>query len=152
MNTKHYLFLILLFFVFKLTLAQITYQKNSNGKKYVTMITSRFVDLDIETFADVKCSDFEASFANSQVKVIKDSIKINQIINLLRFLKTAGKDYYQNVDTRVKVELKYNNDSVETICMDRFIVDRNNHILLNSDSLKYLLTDKIRITRLLIRN
>jgi hypothetical protein len=104
------------------------------------LITSKFVDLDIETIADVKCSDFEKSFSNFQTKVIKDSIKINQILTLLRVAKTAGKDYYPHVDTRIKLELKYNNDSIETICMDRFIFNRNNQLLMNTDSLKYLLT------------
>jgi len=49
---------------------------------------------------------------------------------------------YRNnhVDTRMKLEIKYNNDSIETICMDRFIINRNNQLLVNTDSLKYLLT------------
>ncbi len=104
------------------------------------MVTSRFVDLDIETFADVKCADFEKYFSDFQTKVIRDSIIITQIITYLNDGKTAGKEYYQNVDTRIKLELKYNNDSVEIICMDRFIFQRNNQLLINTDSLKYLLT------------
>jgi len=115
-------------------------QKSTNHEKYVTMITSRFVDLDSETFADVKCTDFEEYFSNFQTKVIKDSITINQIITYLNDANTAGKDYYQNVDARIKLELKYNNDSIETICMGRFIFKRNNQLFINSDSLKYLLT------------
>lgn len=115
-------------------------QKNANHEKYVTMITSRFVDLDIETFADMKCADFEEYFPYFQTKVIKDPIMITQIITYLNDAKTAGKDYYQNVDTRIKLELKYNNDSLEIICMDRFIFKRNNKLLINTDSLKHLLT------------
>jgi len=115
-------------------------QKHVNHEKHVTMITSKFVDLDIETIAGVKCADFEKSFSKIQTMVIKDSIKVNQIINLLLVAKTAGKDYYPHVDTRIKIELKYNNDSIENICMDRFIVNRNNQLLVNTDSLIHLLT------------
>jgi len=103
-------------------------------------MTVKFVDMDIETAMDVRCEDFEKSFTDIQTKVVNDSMKINKIFNTLKHLKIAGNKYYQHVDTRMKIEIKFNNDSIETICMDRFIVNRNNQILINTDSLKYLLT------------
>lgn len=116
--------------------------KKAKHEKHVSMITVKFVDFDIETPIDIKCADFEKYFSNIQIKVIEDSMKINQIINTLLVLKTAGNDYYPHVDTRVKLEIKYSNDSIETICMDRFILSRNNRVFINSDSLKILLTEK----------
>jgi len=114
--------------------------KTHNHEKYATMMTIKFVDLNIETIMDIKCEDFEKSFPHIQTKVINDSIKINQILNTLKHLKIAGSEYYQHVDTRMKLKIKYNNDSIETICMDKFIVNWNNQLLLNTNSLKYLLT------------
>ena len=114
--------------------------KKPNHDKYATLMTIKFVDIDIETPIDIKCDNFENSFPDFQTKVVNDSMKINQIINILKHLKIAGNEYYQHVDARIKLELKYNNDSIETICIDRFIVIRNNQLLINTDSLKYFLT------------
>ena len=108
--------------------------------KYATLMTIEFVDLNIETPMDIKCEDFEKYFPNIQTKVVNDSIKLNQILNTLNHLKIAGNEYYKHVDTRIKIEIKYNNDSIETIYMDKFIVNRTNQLLTNTDSLKYLLT------------
>lgn len=125
----------------KFRLAIDEFKNNNQGKdKYATTMTVKFVDMDIETVMDVRCEDFEKSFDVIQNKVVKDSMKINQIFNTLKHLKTAGNEYYQHVDTRMKIEIKFNNDSIETICMDRFVVARNNQLFLNTDSLKYLLT------------
>lgn len=104
-------------------------------------MTIKFVDMDIETPMDVRCNDFEKYFPDIQTKVLNDSIKILQIINTLNHLIIAGNDYYQHFDTRMKLEIKYNNDSIETICMDRFILNRNNKLFINSDTLKILLTN-----------
>jgi len=114
--------------------------KKSNNDKYATMMTIKFVDMDIETPMDIRSDNFEKYFPEIQTKVVNDSMKINQIFNTLKYLKIAGKEYYQHVDKRMKLEIKYNNDSIETICMDRFIINRNNQLLVNTDSLKYLLT------------
>jgi len=54
--------------------------------------------MDIETAMDVRCEDFEKSFTDIQTKVVNDSMKINQIFNTLKYLKIAGKEYYQHVD------------------------------------------------------
>ena len=114
--------------------------KKPNHNKYATLMTIKFVDLNIETIMDIKCEDFEKSFPDIQTKVVNDSIKLNQILNTLKHLKIAGNEYYKHVDTRIKLEIKYNNDSIETICMDRFIVNSMNQLFTNTDSLKYLLT------------
>jgi len=104
------------------------------------MITLKFVDLEIETPLDIQCDYFETSFPDFKTQVINETNKINQILCLLNDAKTAGKDYYQHVDTRIKIELKYTNDSIESICMDNFIFSRNDHLLIVTDSLKTLLT------------
>jgi hypothetical protein len=114
--------------------------KKPDHDKYATMMTIKFVDMDIETVMDVRCEYFEKSFYDIQNKVVNDSMKINQIFNTLKQLKIAGDEYYQHVDTRMKLEIKFNNDSIETICMDRFVVYRNNQLFINTDSLKNLLT------------
>jgi hypothetical protein len=116
--------------------------EKSIKENHIVKITVKYVDFDIETPIDIKCRDFEKSFLELQKVDIKDSIRIQRILSLLSNLKIAGEEYYQHVDTRLKLELKYNNDSIETICMDRFVINRNNQMLKNSDSLIYLLTDK----------
>ena len=113
--------------------------KKLDHDKCATMVTVKYVDWDIETPLDIKCDDFETAFPETQIKITRDPIQINHILNTLKHLKVAGKDYYQHVDTRMKLEIKYCNDSIETICMDRFIINRNNKLLINSNSLKSLL-------------
>src|SRR5665647_843973 len=76
--------------------------KKPNHDKYATMMTIKFVDMDIETAMDVSCEDFEKSFPDIQTKVVNDSMKINKIFNTLKHLKIAGNEYYQHVDTRMK--------------------------------------------------
>lgn len=106
--------------------------KKTNNDNYATTMTIKFVDMNIETPMNIRCDDFEKYFPEIQTKVVNDSVKINQIFNTLKYLKIAGKEYYQHVDTRMKLEIKYNNDSIETICMDRFIVNRNNQLFINT--------------------
>ena len=114
--------------------------KRPNLDKYATMMTIKFVDIDIETPIDIKCDYFEKSFPDIQTKIVTDTMKINQILNTLDHLRIAGNDYYQHVDTRMKIKIKYNNDSIETICIDRFVINRNNQLYINTDTLKLLLT------------
>jgi len=132
--------IILILLVFTSTYC-VNHEK-STSDNHVIKITLKYIDFDIETPIDIKCNDFERSFPQFQRAVIEDTFRINQILNSLSILKIAGKEYYQHVDTRMKLELKYSNDSIETICMDKYIIDRNNQVLQNSDSLIYLLTRK----------
>jgi hypothetical protein len=132
--------IILILIVFTFTYC-VNHEKSITDN-HVVKITLEYIDFDIETPFDIKCKDFEKSFPQFQTEVIEDTFRINQILKSLSILKIAGKEYYQHVDTRMKLELKYSNDSVETICMDRFIVNRNNQVLQNSDSFIYFLTGK----------
>ena len=113
------------------------------SQKYVKQITSKYVDFDIETIIDIDCEQFEKQFVDEiKTNVITESNKINEILTQLNDLKPAGKDYYQHVDTRMTVELKYNSDSIETICMSNFLVERNEKLFIRTDSLTLLLIKK----------
>ena len=115
------------------------YQKEPS-KKYVKQITSKYVDFDIETIVDVDCEIFEKQFIDRiSTNVIIEPKRITEVLAQLKDLKPAGKEYYQHVDTRMKVELKYNSDSIETICISNFLVERNEKLFIRTDSLTRLL-------------
>lgn len=116
--------------------------KKSN-KIYVKQIICKYVDFSIETVIDINCDDFERQFSDKmETVVINDSNQINKILSLINSLKIAGKEYYQHVDTRMKAQMKYNNDSSESICVGNFIVNRDNNIYIRTDSLTQLLMNK----------
>ena len=120
-------------------------QSNSviSKKIYVKQIISNYVDFNIETIIDVNCEEFESQFSDMlETVIIKDSTQISRILILLKNVKIAGNEYYQHVDTRMKVQLKYNNDSIETICLSNFLIERNGKLFIRKDTLTRLLIKK----------
>jgi hypothetical protein len=136
MRRKIYIFIILL-----ATSCQTG--TNKTNQLFVQQIVSEYIDFGIETIIDVRCEEFNSQFANeTETKVIDDPNKNREILKHLNNLKPAGKEYYQNVDTRMKLKLTYNTDSVETICIDNFIVQRNDKLYVRTDSLTDLLISR----------
>ncbi len=112
------------------------FKKSTVNGIYVKSISVNYVDLYITTVIAVDCDDFDRYFSEEkQSKIIVDSTQINKIVVYINSAKIVGKYSYQDVDTRIKFELKFNNDSIETICMGKFDFKRGNMLYNNNDSL-----------------
>ena len=133
MNKKIYVLFILL-------VTSCQYSTTKSNQIFVKQIISEYVDFSIETIIDIRCEEFKNQFSKEiETKSIDDPNKIREILILLKNLKPAGKEYYQYVDTRMRLKLIYNTDSVETICLSNFIVQRRDKLYVRTDSLTNLL-------------
>lgn len=112
-------------------------------KKSIIQVSIHYVHVDVETPISIKCSNFEAYFKDFKILEIKNKGQIDQIVSMLNSLKLEGTDYKNETDTRIKLCIKFTNDSTETICIDRFHVLRSNKLLVVSDSLKRFLSSKL---------
>ncbi len=89
------------------------------------------VNLNIDTSIAVQCKDFELTF-NKEIKVnsTEDKSTLNELETLLQ--KTTKSNKSKSIDVRRKIIVFYKNNSIDTLCIDRFNIMINNQ-LINED-------------------
>ncbi len=103
-----------------------------------------FVDSEIETPFSIKCDEFEKFFGAEIDSIsIQDTKLIENFSKELNKLIIADKARYALPDTRIKLKLNYNNHTMLSICIDRFVVSKNEELFLYSDALKKLINNEI---------
>ncbi|WP_321438344.1 hypothetical protein [uncultured Bacteroides sp.] len=137
MNKKsiktRYLFLLLSFIFPIICLSQ----KNENCK--IEKIIVKHVGFyNHYTTVDVPCHDFEKAFnhcTDFKVHEIKDSLAIKNFLKLLCNLELRDSTIYPNIDTRAKIELCSQKDTL-VVCLNQFLTIK--------DGVKYKTSEALR--------
>lgn len=130
---------ILLFFVL-LLFTLISFRCISEEIKRIDII---FVDPEIETPFRIKCEEFEKFFTNNLDSVsIQDDALIQQFLKELEKLSKADLAKYSLPDTRIKIKFIYEDKIIE-LCIDRFVITKQNDTYILSESLKAIINKNI---------
>jgi hypothetical protein len=106
---------------------------NSQDIKRIDVV---FVNPEIETPFRIKCEEFEKFFAKELDSVsIHYDAPIQQFLSELAKLSKADLAKYSLPDTRIKIKLIYE-DKTNELCMDRFVISKQNDLYILSESLK----------------
>lgn len=109
----------------------------------ITKINIEFVNVDIETPFRIKCDNFNVYFQNEIDSVlINDNELILEFANEIKKLNKADLSKYSLPDTRVKIKLVYT-DKISYLCIDRFVVEKDDGVYVLSESLRGLLKKNI---------
>lgn len=94
-------------------------------KNEITKVEVNFVEMDITTFARVKCSEFDNEFSN--VKVIRTINNPEEVQRFYRLLKHTLhiKKKIKNIDVRAKGSFYHKNGTVEIVCFGRHGLEIN---------------------------
>lgn len=102
-----------------------------------------FVDPEIETPFRIQCNKFEEFFKDDIDSIsIKDDSLIKQFASELDRLEKADSTKFSLPDTRMKIKIIYQKESQE-LCIDRFVVSKNDDLFIYSESLKLLINKAI---------
>ncbi len=135
MKQNNLLFVILLFPLFYLNCS------SQNIKR----IDIKFVEIGIETPYGIKCENFNGFFQNEIDSVsINDNKKIMEFIGEIEKLNKADLAKYSMPDTRIKISIIYE-DSVNELCLDRFVLSNQRDVFVLSENFKTLLNKYIVI-------
>lgn len=108
----------------------------SCSSQKIKRIDILFVDQEIETPFRIKCEEFEKFFIDDLDSVsIHDDAQMQQFLNELAKLSMADLTKYSLLDTRIKIKLIYE-DKINELCIDRFVITKQNDIYILSESLK----------------
>ena len=122
--------------VLLLLLNLISFGCNSQDIKRIDFI---FVDTEIETPFRIKCEEFEKFFKDDLDSVsIHDDGLIQKFSNELGKLRKADLTKYSLPDTRIKINLIYE-DKILELCIDRFVITKQNETYILSESLKAII-------------
>jgi hypothetical protein len=109
----------------------------------ITKINIEFVNVDIETPFRIKCDNFNVYFQNEIDSVlINDNELILEFANEIKKLNKADLSKYSLPDTRIKIKLVYT-DKISYLCIDRFVVEKDDGVYVLSESLRGLLKKNI---------
>lgn len=97
------------------------------------------VNFNIDTAVEVECNDFESTFSKKiKMDSIKDKSTLNKFEALLKNTKKSDENTSLNV--RKKIVVFYKNNSVDTLCIDRFNIMINNQLIdKDSNFLDYII-------------
>jgi hypothetical protein len=103
-------------------------------ERNINNIVVHSVNLNIDTSIDVECKDFELTF-NKEIKVY--SIKAKSTLSELEILlqKTTKSNESKSLNVRRKIIVFYKNNSIDTLCVDRFNIVINNQMINKNDDL-----------------
>lgn len=105
----------------------------------IKRIDIKFVEIEIETPYQIRCENFD-DFFQSEI----DSISINDDKIITEFKEEIGKlnkadlAKYSMPDTRIKISIIYQ-DSINELCLDRFILSNQIDVFVLSENFKILL-------------
>lgn len=109
----------------------------------ITKINIEFVNVDIETPFRIKCDNFNVYFQNEIDSVlINDNELILEFANEIKKLNKTDLSKYSLPDTRIKIKLVYT-DKISYLCIDRFVVEKDDGVYVLSESLRGLLKKNI---------
>lgn len=105
----------------------------------IKRIDIKFVEIGIETPYGIKCENFNDFFQNEIDSVsINDDKKITEFIGEIEKLNKADLAKYSMPDTRIKISIIYQ-DSVNELCLDRFVLSNQRDVFVLSENFKTLL-------------
>ena len=88
----------------------------------IKKINIQFVDVSIETPFQIKCENFEGFFQDEIDSIsIENSERITEFSKIVKGLQLADLSKYLLPDTRIKIEVFYNNKK-SYMCIDRFVI------------------------------
>lgn len=111
----------------------------SCSSQEIKRIDIKYVDIEIETPFQIKCDNFDSFFQNEIDSVsLNDNKSISEFINALEKLNKADLSKYSMPDTRIKIKIVCY-DKISELCIDRFVISKQDSIFILSESFKSLL-------------
>lgn len=111
---------------------------NKNHDNSADKIVVKKVDFSIFTFVSVNCDDFENQFQDEySVSTLSNDKDMDNFLEIFKDstpLDSSFNNYL--VDTRVKVEIHYNNGNIKNICMGNPAYMMDGIVYENSDKIR----------------
>lgn len=119
---------------------------NNKRADSIKKIVIKYIDFEIETPFKTDCKDFISAFKNMiQTISISDKEKINELVSVINKLPHAT-NKMPKPDTRIKIELIYENGEIQDYCIGQFSVTHNGELYIPTDDLGNLLVKMGLIT------
>ena len=107
---------------------------NCNSQE-IKRLNIKYVDINIETPFSIKCDSFEEFFQDEIDSIsIESREPITEFSRIIQGLEKADLSSYSQPDTRIKIEIFYNNKK-SYICIDRFVISISDDIYILSESM-----------------
>ena len=113
-------------------------QNTTSKMAKVKSVHIRSVDFSLMTFIAVNCDNFEEYFKNCKETTLTDSKKIERFWMQFSTLEPTDSTYNKNIDTRAKIELITEADTIH-ICIGNLSLSLDNVQYKTPDSLIYLI-------------
>ena len=99
--------------------------QNTSSMDQVNRVEILSVDFSLMTVISVKCENFEYYFTNYKETILTDSVQIATLLNQFKDLERIDSTYSTSIDTRAKIKLITNNDTI-LICVGNLSLLKDN--------------------------